>query len=110
MKLISSLALVCALLAACGGTTPATPTTPSAPTPTPSVEYQLTVLHGEGRHDPAVEQEFRQIISDISAGGGVCNPEPDRRRIGDVLYAGWDQSSKQQTLLEFARTLRDLCR
>ncbi len=36
MRTLASLALVCALLAACGGTTPATPTTPSAPTPTPT--------------------------------------------------------------------------
>lgn len=97
MQVLAKVALV-ALLSGCGGA--------SGPTPTPTVEYMLAVINGEGSHDPVVEQEFAEILDRIEAGG--CE-SGDREDISDTIVAGWEASGKAESLLAFARALADLC-
>lgn len=78
---------------------------PSIESTEPSIEYKLATING----DPSSQGEFRMILDQLQAGGGNCNPEPDREHVADVIVASWQQSSKEDSLLEFARALMTAC-
>jgi len=84
------------------------PNAPPAPTPTPSIEYKLTIISTGGSYDASVETEFRRILDVIQA-GGTCNPEPNRVKIADTMVAGWEQTAKRDTLLEYGQALASIC-
>jgi hypothetical protein len=77
----------------------------AAPTPTLSPEVELSVLDG----DPGSKAEFSQILDQVQAGVGSCNPEPDRQTAASTIWASWDQGGKSGTLLEWARALVTAC-
>jgi hypothetical protein len=62
-----------------------------------SVAYKLAALHG----DLGTEAEFQRIIDCIMA-SGIEGAETEEKE-GDTLYASWEQSSQQDSLLEWAR-------
>lgn len=70
-----------------------------------SIEYKLAVING----DLSTEDEFGRILDQIQEGGGICNPEPDREHVADVLVAGWEESGKRESLLAWARALASAC-
>ena len=77
------------------------------PTIEPTIEHKLAVVNGDG---PAVgEAEFSRILDTIQRGGGVCDPEPNREHVGDVIVASWQNSAQRDTLLEWARALAAVC-
>jgi len=65
----------------------------------------LAVIHG----DLSSEAEFKRIVDRIQAGGSLCAPEPNRRHVGDVIVASWENSGKSDTLLAWARALASIC-
>lgn len=79
--------------------------TPVDPSISESIEYKLAVIDG----DLSTEDEFGRILDQIQEGGGICNPEPDREHIADVLVAGWEESGKRESLIVFARALATAC-
>jgi hypothetical protein len=95
---ISIIALALAVVA-CGG---------GGPTPPPTLEEKLATVHGDGDRDPAVVAEFGRILDAIQA-GGICDPEPDREHVADVLVASWNSSGKRDSLLEWARAVAAVC-
>lgn len=62
-----------------------------------SVAYKLAALHG----DLGTEAEFQRIIDCVRA-SGIEGAETEEK-VGDTLYASWEQSSQQESLLEWAR-------
>lgn len=75
-------------------------------TPRPTVEYMLAAIHG----DLSTEAEFKRIVDQMQTGGSVCDPEPSRQHVGDLIVASWEQSGKRDSLLEWARALASVCR
>lgn len=71
----------------------------------PSVEYQLAAIHG----DTSKTAEFGRLLDRIQKGSDICDPEPSRTRVGDVMVASWEQSGKGDTLLEWAQALASVC-
>lgn len=92
-------ALCALLLVACGSGRPATPT------PEPSIEYKLAAIHG----DLSAEAAFGAILDTLQEGNEICAPEPDREHAADVIVASWEQSGKQDSLLDWARTVSSIC-
>lgn len=64
-----------------------------------STAYKLAVIDGDSRE----EADFQRAIDCIMATGikGAGTEE----KVGDTLYASWQQSSKQDSLLEWAQAL-----
>ena len=98
---IAGLALLTILLGGCSAAEDPAGTSSSGE----SVEYKLAVING----DPSTETEFGRILDQVQDGGDLCNPEPDREHIGDVLVGGWEESGKRESLLAFARALATVC-
>lgn len=63
----------------------------------PSVAYMLAVIDG----NPSEEGEFQEVLDCIRA-SGIKGAETEEQ-IGDVLVASWEESGKQDSLLEWAR-------
>jgi hypothetical protein len=70
-----------------------------------SIEYKLAAIGG----DTSDEGEFSQILDQLQAGGGICEPEPDREHIADVLVGSWEQGGEVDSLLEYSRALASAC-
>ena len=58
---------------------------------------KLAVIHG----DIGTAPEFQRVIDCIMA-SGIEGAETEEQ-VGDTLYASWEQSGKQDTLLEWAQ-------
>jgi hypothetical protein len=74
-------------------------------TPRPTVEYMLAAIHG----DLSTEAEFKRIVDQIQAGGSVCDPEPNRQHVGDVIVSSWEDGGKAGSLLDWARAIASVC-
>ena len=81
------------------------PRASTSPSTEPSIEYKLATING----DLSSEGEFQTILDRLQAGGGNCNPEPDREHVADIIVAGWQEGGKKEPLVEFARALMTAC-
>jgi hypothetical protein len=101
MKRALALVIVAALMlagAACGtDNAPSGTNDPATDAPEPSVAYKLAVVHG----DPSTEAAFQEVLDCIKA-SGIEGAETEGK-IGDTLVAGWEQSGKRDSLLEWAQ-------
>lgn len=70
-----------------------------------SAEEKLAVISG----DSSDKLEFGRILDQFQTGTGICNPEPSRDHVADVITAGWEASGQSNSLLEFAQTLLAAC-
>lgn len=67
--------------------------------PTETVAYKLAVVDG----DASEEGAFQEAIDCIMA-TGIQGAETEEK-VGDTLYASWQQSSQETSLLEWAQIL-----
>lgn len=66
----------------------------------------LAAIHS----DLSTEAEFKRIVDQIQAGGAVCDPEPNREHVGDVIVSSWEDGGKAESLLAWARALAAVCK
>ena len=91
-------------LTGCGTSATSSPQD-AGPLPT----YTLGNALAEDDKNQVEAPEFDQILAKLTAGVGICQPEPDAVAAARTIENTWKASNRSTTLLEWARALVGAC-